>query len=194
MYYLSWRESLFHSSHVLTVNITLRNDPGKKWSGPCILVICKKVDVCMCMLSCVWLIATLWTVACQAPLTMEIFRQEYWNGLPFPTPGDLPNPGIKPTSVADSLLMCHLQCPRKVGKKHKKPMKDCLSAHCEWSEVAQLYPLFCNPMDCSLPGFSVHGIFQARVLEWVAISFSRGSSRLGDWTQVSHVTGRRFTL
>ena len=123
MYSLSWRESLFRSSRLLTVNITLRNDPGKKWSGPCILVICRKVDLGMCMLSCFWLIATLWTVVCQAPLTMEIFRQEYWNRLPFPTPG------IKPTSLADSLLMCHLRCPRKVGKKHKKPVKDCLSPH-----------------------------------------------------------------
>ena len=40
------------------------------------------------------------------------------------------------------------------------------------SEVAQLCPTLSNPMDCSLPGFSVHGIFQARVLEWVAIAFS----------------------
>jgi len=39
------------------------------------------------------------------------------------------------------------------------------------SEVAQSCPTLCNPMDCSLPGFSVHGIFQARVLEWVAISY-----------------------
>ena len=45
-------------------------------------------------------------------------------------------------------------------------------------------------MDCSLPGFSVHGIFQARVLEWVAISFSRGSSRPRDRTQVSCIVGR----
>jgi len=44
------------------------------------------------------------------------------------------------------------------------------------SEVTQSCPTLCDPMDCSLPGFSVHGIFQARVLEWVAISFSRGSS------------------
>ena len=44
------------------------------------------------------------------------------------------------------------------------------------SEVTQSCPTLCNPMDCSLPGFSVHGIFQARVLEWVAVSFSRGSS------------------
>ena len=47
------------------------------------------------------------------------------------------------------------------------------------SEVAQSGPTLCNPMDCSLPGLSIHGIFQARVLEWVAISFSRGSSDPG---------------
>ena len=52
------------------------------------------------------------------------------------------------------------------------------------SEVAQLCPTLCNPMDCSLPSSSVHGIFQAIVLEWIAISFSRGSSRPRDrtWT------------
>ena len=43
---------------------------------------------------------TPWTVAFQAPLFMGFFRQEYWSGLPFPSPGDLPNPGIKPTSPA----------------------------------------------------------------------------------------------
>ena len=64
----------------------------------------------------------------------------------------------------------------------------------KWSEVAQSCPTLCDPMDCSLPGFSVHGIFQARVLEWVAISFSRGYSWPRDWTQVSCIAGRRFTL
>ena len=44
--------------------------------------------------------ATPWTVACQAPPSMEFSRQEYWNGLPFPSPGDLPNPGIEPRSPA----------------------------------------------------------------------------------------------
>ena len=47
-------------------------------------------------------------------------------------------------------------------------------------------------MDCSPPGSSIHGIFQARVPEWVAISFSRGSSRPRDWTQVSHIVARCF--
>ena len=46
--------------------------------------------------------------------------------------------------------------------------------------VAQLCLMFCNPMDCSPPGFSVHGILQARILEWVAIPFSRGSSQPRD--------------
>ena len=49
-------------------------------------------------------------------------------------------------------------------------------------------------MDSSLPGSSVHGILQARILEWVAISFSRGTSPPRDWTQVSHIAGRCFTL
>ena len=50
--------------------------------------------------SCVLLFVTPWTVACQAPLSMGFPRQEYWDGLPFPSPEDLPNPGIKPTSPA----------------------------------------------------------------------------------------------
>ena len=52
----------------------------------------------------------------------------------------------------------------------------------------------CDHMDCSLPGSSVHEIFQPRVLEWVAMSFSRGSSRSRDQTRVSHIAGRRFTI
>ena len=51
-------------------------------------------------LSCVRLFATPWTVAYQAPLSMGFSRQEYWSGLPFPSPGDLPNPGIEPRSPA----------------------------------------------------------------------------------------------
>ena len=60
--------------------------------------------------------------------------------------------------------------------------------------VTQSYLTLCNPMDCSLSGSSVHGIFQAWVLEWVAVSFSRGSSQPRDQTRVSHVVGRCFTV
>ena len=52
----------------------------------------------------------------------------------------------------------------------------------------------CNPMDCSLPGSSVHGMLQARTLEWVAISSSKGSSQPRDQTQVSSTAGRVFTI
>ena len=62
------------------------------------------------------------------------------------------------------------------------------------SEVAQLSPTLCNPTVCSLPGSSIHGIFQTRVLEWGVISFSRGSSWPWDWTRVSCIAGRRFTV
>ena len=64
----------------------------------------------------------------------------------------------------------------------------------KWSEVAQSCPTLCGPVDCSLPGFSVHGILQARVLEWVTISFCRGSSQPRDWTRVSRIGGRCFNL
>ena len=62
------------------------------------------------------------------------------------------------------------------------------------SEIAQLCPALWDPMDCSLPGSSILGIFQARILEWVAISFSRRSSQPRDWTQVSCTVGRCFTI
>ena len=62
------------------------------------------------------------------------------------------------------------------------------------SEVAQLCLTLLDPMDCSLPDSSINGILQVRVPEWVAISFSRGSSWPGDWTQVSHTAGRGFTV
>ena len=65
----------------------------------------------------------------------------------------------------------------------------------DWvSEVAQSCLTLCDPMDCSLPGSSASGILQARVLEWVALSFSRRSYQPRDWTWVSRIAGRRFTI
>ena len=62
------------------------------------------------------------------------------------------------------------------------------------SEVAQSCLTLCDPMDCSLPCSSVRGILEARILEWVAISFSRRSSQHRDWTRVSRIAGRCFTI
>ena len=61
-------------------------------------------------------------------------------------------------------------------------------------DVAHLCLTLCDPVDCSLPGFSIHGILQARILEWVTISFSRGSSQPKVQTPVSRIGGRRFNL
>ena len=60
--------------------------------------------------------------------------------------------------------------------------------------VTQLCPILCDPTDCSPPGFSVHGILQARLLEWVAMPSSRASSQPRDQTQVSHITGEFLTV
>ena len=66
--------------------------------------------------------------------------------------------------------------------------------HCSKEVMCSVTSVMCNPMDYSPPGSSVCGIIQARVLEWVAISFSRRSSRPRDWTWVSCIAGRFFTL
>ena len=78
----------------------------------------------------VWLFATPWTVACQAPLSMEFARQEYWSGLPFPSPGGLPEPGIKPVSLAlqaDSLLLSWRGSPVNFKSVERK-----VSSHFLW--------------------------------------------------------------
>ena len=84
------------------------------------------------------LFETLWTAAHQAPLFTGFSRQEYWSGLPCPSPVKV--------------------------------------------KVAQLCPILCDSMD-----YRVHGILQSRILEWVAVPFSRRSSQPRDQTQVSHI-------
>ena len=73
-------------------------------------------------LSCVRLFATPWTAAHQAPPFMEVSRKENWSGLPFPSPGDLPNPGIKPGSSALQADALPSESPEN-PKKIKRPMK-----------------------------------------------------------------------
>ena len=119
---------------------------------------------------------TPWTAACQAPLSMGFSRQEYWSGLPCPSPRDLPDPRIKPRSPA-------LQADSLPSEPTGKP----LSKHWKWKSLSCVW-LFVHPMD-----YTVHGILQARILEWVAIPFSRGFSRSRNWTKVTCVAGRFFT-
>ena len=84
---------LFHSDNGdFAVKVTLKHKAS--------LLLISLAVVVVQSLSHVRFFATLWTVARQAPLSMEFFRQEYWSGLPFPSPGDLPDPGIEQTSPA----------------------------------------------------------------------------------------------
>ena len=160
---------------------------------------------------------------------MGFSRQEYLSGLPFPPPGDFPDPGIESASLTSPALagrffttgatwgahplrfphppptFMNLQ-PPSLAFPHPQltppPPAPALATPYPKQSQPSL-PLkvkslsrvrLCDPVDCSLPGSSVHGIFQARVLEWVAISFSRGSSRPRDRTQFSLIVGRRFTV
>ena len=154
---------------------------------------------------------TPWTVARQAPLPMGFPRQEYWSGLPFPTPGDLPYPGIEHrspvlagrfftteppgrpsfahrnskicqvyscccyvTSVLSDSVRPHRRQSTRLPRPWDSPGKNngvgchflfqCMKVKSE-SEVAQSCLTLSDPMDCSLLGSSIHGIFQARVLE-----------------------------
>ena len=127
-----------------------------------------------------------YTVAHQTSLSMGFSRQEYWSGFLFPPAEDLFLPRD----------WTRVSCVSCIGRQ-------ILYHWATWEvpywyeserEVAQSCLTLCNPMDCSLPGSSVHGIFQARTLEWVAISFSRRSSPSRDWTQVSLIVGRCFTV
>ena len=88
-------------------------------------------------LSRVRLFATPWTVTHQAPLSMGFSRQEYWSDLPFPSPGDLPNPGIEPRSPA---LQADALTSEPPGKTISKSEGDYFKAQC-WDPVFRLADL-----------------------------------------------------
>ena len=83
-----------------------------------------------------------------------------------------------------------------VGINLPKETKDLYAENyaCMHAKSLQSCDTLCDPTDCSPPGSSIRGILQARILEWVAIPFFRGSSRPRDQTQVSHIVSRRFTV
>ena len=250
---------------------------------------CKlSLHACTCVLSRVRLLATPWTVVFQTPLSLEFSRQQSWSGLPFPPPGDLPKPRIKPVSPVlasrfftagttwdawkwallgilsrcsspghflragvfySSVGLLNTKRPegrnwpqeaafrnappgylgnQRLGKvvllgcgsQPKGPRwtpKDlrlitwilivfwsileyivglitfryiCVNAgdiiaFIFYASITQLCPTLCHPVDCSPPGSSVRGILQARILEWVAISSSRGSNTPLDTCTIS---------
>ena len=91
-----------------------------------------------------------------------------------------------------SLIFPFLWAPFSLRAVTDLPITIVCVCGCVW--VTQSCPILCNPMDCNLPGSSVHEVLQARILEWVATSFSRVSSRPRDRTRVSCIAGRCFTI
>ena len=135
----------------------------------------------------VQLFVTLWTVAFQALVSMGFSRQEYWSGLPFPHPGDLSEPGIESTSLMSPVLAGGVFTTSATSEAH--------SFTAAAAKSLQSCPTLCDPVDCSPSGSSVHGILQANILEWIAISSSRRPSQPRDQIQVCHIscTGRFST-
>ena len=152
--------------------------------------------------------AVLWTAAHQAPLSMGFSRQECWSGLSCP---DFCYKSMR-------ILCIHShRCERSKSKNiilikglpfgnssgiHRFPKVRYIRLYSvkinimKGSDmvVIQSCPTLCNPMDCSPPGSSVQGILQARILEWVAISFSKESSQPRDQSWVSCIAGSLYHL
>ena len=101
---------------------------------------------------------------------MGFSRREYWSGLPFPSPRDLPGPGIETTPLMSPALAGGFFTSSTTWETFN-PSSTWACAVLSHSVVSDSR----DPMDCSPPGSSVHGISQARVLEWIAVSFSRVS-------------------
>ena len=95
--------------------------------------------------SCVQLFSTLWTVACQALLSMEFSRLEYWSELPFPSPGHLLDPGIEPAPLRSLALASGFITTRATWEDPSV-----------FSSVAQSCRTLCDPMNRSRPGLPVH--------------------------------------
>ena len=108
-----------------------------------------------------------------------------WVAFPFSRGSSQPTDPTQVSSIAG----------RPVEPKWK-PIKATFGKNifCMHTKSLQSCQTLCDPVDCSLLGLSVHGILQARTLEWVAVPFSRGSSRLRDQTWVSCTAGRFFTI
>ena len=118
-------------------------------------------------LSRVPLFAAPWTIAHQAPLSLEFSRQGYWNALPSPTPGDPPDPETEPTSSVSPALVRGFFITEPPGKSYLRPC-------------------------CALLSHSV--VSDSLRLEWVAFPFFGGSSQPRDQTQVSSTAGGFFTV
>ena len=140
------------------------------------------------------------TIACQAHLSMGFSKQEYWSGLPCPPPEFLLHSKVNqlfvciyPLSFGFPFHLGHHRALGRIPSAIQQVLASYLFYMCMCAKLLQSCLTLCDPMDCSPPGPNVHGVFQARILKWVAMPFSRGSSWSRDRTQISCTGGRFFT-
>ena len=148
------------------------------WSEDWILLLAYvRVCVCVCVctqsLSCVWLFVTPWTVAHHVPLSVGFSRQEHWSGLPFPPPGDLPDPGIEPESPSspalqvDSLPLSHWISPLLASTVGQKVLIVTFLA----ADVKIFWP-------CILPCFQLDAHILVKIWDWPAPECRAASGRV----------------
>ena len=131
--------------------------------------------------------ATPWIVTCQAPLSMEFSTQEYWSGLPFPSPGDLPNPGIEhqsPALQADSLPLRHQEAQFVPCDLVLLFPTNGFKCSVQFISVAQPCPTLCNSMNHSMPDLPIHHHLPEFTQTYV--------HRVGDTIQPSHPLSSPF--
>ena len=131
--------------------------PLKACTEQCPWLLCR-TKVCW-KLSRIWLFATPWTGARQPLLCLELYRHENWSGLPFPSPRDLPDPGIAlrfPALQADSLPYACEKSHQETPSKRKTLASFIPEKLSSVSSVTQSCPTLCDPMNCSTPGLPVY--------------------------------------
>ena len=151
-------------------------------------LVCLFYCVCVCLsLICVRLFVTQWTVACQTPLSVEFSRQEYWSGLPFTSPGDLPDPGIEPRSPAlqeDSLLLRHLGSPMTPIHTYDAILRHLSEMHCGHMWLSGFSPSLAALLGLSGPGVGLVPDLSCWTVLWVtpfALAMALLLSSETDW-------------
>ena len=166
------------------------------------------VCVCVCVCMCACSVTSVMSDSCNPvdyPARLPcpspgIFRKVYWSGLPYLPPGDLPQEGSNPWCFLlwRQILYCWATWEAHIYMCVCVDMCVCVLIYIYTHTHIYIYtyisvcahscPSLCDSMDCSPPGSSVHGIFQARILEWIAISCSTGFSPPRDQTRISRVS------
>ena len=143
----------------------------------------------LCVFSHVWLFATSWTVASQAPLSLEFSRQEYWSGLPFTTPGDLPNPGIDLASFVSPSLVGRFLPLGHLGSPHFITWSKFIGDGREWEWLDSIT----DSMDMNLN--KIQKVVEDRVAWHPTVhGIAKSLTQFSNWTTTTSIDGVYYFL